>query len=301
MDPAVRIHFAFPLAGVADPEPVFLTAQSERRGCAFCDRSEPDAKFEKVAHVLPEAFGNHWLFSRDECDDCNAAGSKLERELSKFLLPDRLLSHVVTPQRRPELRFERRGSTATAVASAEKRQLALNLTHPDAPAGAADVIRARYRDDGTFEISFKQPAVDLHAVARALARMGLFVTGTASAAGRCTLAWVRGEVQLVPRFMRLRFEVPTQRPLLVLYEVSAVDRWWPHVLVMHGFWGLAMGLPDDDYRVIPIEGSRPFLASLPFFISAEALDAGPLAKSEDERTFVVSYERVVRTIESVDP
>lgn len=39
--------------------------------CRFCGQTEPRA-FRNVAHTLPEAFGNKWVTSLDECDACNA-------------------------------------------------------------------------------------------------------------------------------------------------------------------------------------------------------------------------------------
>jgi hypothetical protein len=35
-------------------------------GCRFCGQTDPRA-FRNVAHTLPEAFGNKWVRSLDEC------------------------------------------------------------------------------------------------------------------------------------------------------------------------------------------------------------------------------------------
>lgn len=42
-----------------------------KRRCRFCGETDPRA-FRNVAHTLPEAFGNKWVTSLDECDACNA-------------------------------------------------------------------------------------------------------------------------------------------------------------------------------------------------------------------------------------
>ncbi|KAB2911677.1 MAG: HNH endonuclease [Kofleriaceae bacterium] len=54
----------------------------ERHVCRFCGNTDP-RRFRQRAHTFPEALGNHWVISRDECDDCNAKFSKYEDALVK--------------------------------------------------------------------------------------------------------------------------------------------------------------------------------------------------------------------------
>lgn len=51
----------------------------DKGACRFCGTRE-SSRFRKLAHTMPEALGNKWIFSRDECDDCNT---------QKFSLPSR--------------------------------------------------------------------------------------------------------------------------------------------------------------------------------------------------------------------
>lgn len=55
--------------------------------CRFCSGRKPQAEFRNVAHTFPEALGNKWMVSLDECDACN----------TKFQLYDDALAKAVSP------------------------------------------------------------------------------------------------------------------------------------------------------------------------------------------------------------
>ncbi len=58
---------------------------AEPRVCRFCGKREPDVSFIKIAHVIPESTGNHFLASYYECDSCNGKfGRQLESEYANF-------------------------------------------------------------------------------------------------------------------------------------------------------------------------------------------------------------------------
>jgi hypothetical protein len=48
--------------------------------CRFCGGKDP-SRFRNRAHTIPEGLGNKWIFSNDECDDCNANFSLYESSL----------------------------------------------------------------------------------------------------------------------------------------------------------------------------------------------------------------------------
>lgn len=54
--------------------------------CRFCGNDDR-RKFRTKAHIFPEALGNKWVFSDDECDDCNARFSVYEDALIKAVGP----------------------------------------------------------------------------------------------------------------------------------------------------------------------------------------------------------------------
>jgi hypothetical protein len=54
--------------------------------CRFCGSSDR-TRFRKTAHTIPEALGNKWVFSKDECDNCNATFSRYEDALANSISP----------------------------------------------------------------------------------------------------------------------------------------------------------------------------------------------------------------------
>lgn len=55
--------------------------------CRYCGTRDA-LLFRKLAHTLPEALGNKWIFSRDECDRCNGEIFSLyDEELTKAVSP----------------------------------------------------------------------------------------------------------------------------------------------------------------------------------------------------------------------
>jgi len=55
-----------------------------RGRCRFCGETDSSA-FRSVAHALPEAFGNKWVTSLDECDVCNARFGAFDDALAKSM------------------------------------------------------------------------------------------------------------------------------------------------------------------------------------------------------------------------
>lgn len=49
--------------------------------CRYCHTNDPK-RFRKEAHTLAEGLGNKWVFSLDECDDCNNRFSRYEGALT---------------------------------------------------------------------------------------------------------------------------------------------------------------------------------------------------------------------------
>jgi hypothetical protein len=58
----------------------------KRGRCRFCG-TDDRRKFKKTAHTFPEALGNKWVFSLDECGDCNHRFGIYESELVSSVGP----------------------------------------------------------------------------------------------------------------------------------------------------------------------------------------------------------------------
>lgn len=54
--------------------------------CRYCSEADP-ARFRTVAHAFPEALGNKWVISRDECDHCNQIFSKYDDAIARAVSP----------------------------------------------------------------------------------------------------------------------------------------------------------------------------------------------------------------------
>lgn len=55
--------------------------------CRYCGTTDP-AQFRSKSHTFPEALGNKWVVSRDECDTCNKKTfSQYDDELAKAISP----------------------------------------------------------------------------------------------------------------------------------------------------------------------------------------------------------------------
>lgn len=54
--------------------------------CRYCGETDP-AHFRMMAHAFPEALGNKWVISRDECDSCNQIFSKYDDAIARAVSP----------------------------------------------------------------------------------------------------------------------------------------------------------------------------------------------------------------------
>jgi hypothetical protein len=68
--------------------------EADRR-CRFCGLGDPPAKFEELAHGLPDFLGNLSIISMNECDGCNDYfGKGCEDHLSKATMLHRTLAGI---------------------------------------------------------------------------------------------------------------------------------------------------------------------------------------------------------------
>lgn len=61
-------------------------ALGKKGSCRFCGETDPK-RFRKIAHTFPEALGNKWITSLDECDICNDLFSTYEDAIAKAVSP----------------------------------------------------------------------------------------------------------------------------------------------------------------------------------------------------------------------
>lgn len=57
-----------------------------KRICRYCNKTNPEVSFKKVAHSISEALGNKKIITNDECDTCNEKfGTGIENDLILYL------------------------------------------------------------------------------------------------------------------------------------------------------------------------------------------------------------------------
>ena len=88
------------------PTSLRLGKQNSRGAAAFCLRGPAQAKFDAVAHVIPEQLGTGSLTTFDECDVCNQiAGRDYESDLGNMLIGERAIS--MTPTKKGTAKLKR--------------------------------------------------------------------------------------------------------------------------------------------------------------------------------------------------
>jgi hypothetical protein len=191
-------------------------AHTTPRSCLFCGRTKPVATFKKIAHIVPAAFGNRSLFSLDECDGCNARAGKLfENDLVNSLTPERALWGLRSRRGRVKHSISGLSSVSSSGLSSN-----IYVDSDDPSVTVSEVI------DGGFEVYISGRKYRPMAVAKALARMALFVL----APNDCQsvdwmFAWLRGEVEWLPTYADMFVSGPHHPDyMLKIYRTHTADR-----------------------------------------------------------------------------
>ena len=171
-------------AGAGRPQR--FTGPPERRICAICGRSSSEASFKKVAHLIPEAFGNKSLFTNEECDECNAHhGSSSDEQLAMMWNADRVLSCI--PGKKGRVRAAAR-SGSSYIGSKDDPDIVDIVQKP-----ADDSVLITQNPD-SVQIVFPQVRYKPMSALRSVARMA-YLTLHPNVRSRCTvtLDWIRDE------------------------------------------------------------------------------------------------------------
>lgn len=124
--------------------------------CRYCGKSQPDVTFKKQAHAFPEATGNKWLFSLDECDTCNDTfGRVIEDDFGKFSSPWRVMGRI-------------RGKNGVPSYKASDRNLRIDVEN------TGDVRMSAHVDDPRFTIDDVNRRFTIHFERQPYTPMGVF-------------------------------------------------------------------------------------------------------------------------------
>ncbi|MFN8579282.1 MAG: HNH endonuclease [Candidatus Sericytochromatia bacterium] len=70
------------------------TILGSKKVCSFCGESNPKNLTDEI-HVIPASFGNRWLFSIEECNECNKKfGRNFEQNLAEMFAANRIFSSI---------------------------------------------------------------------------------------------------------------------------------------------------------------------------------------------------------------
>jgi len=185
--------------------------------CRFCRRGHPEVKFKKRnAHAIPEALGNKLIFCNDECPDCNATLSRIDKELAEYL-----------KYRRSEGRIRNKKGKIIKVCGH-------NFSH-DGSAGKLKISRLAILKETESKYYVKlegaEPITHL-GIYKALAKIAIdLMPRDLVNEFQSTIDWIKGEF------------VPQKLPnVFYIYQSSSVSQPLVHLFVRHDET-LSLGLP----------------------------------------------------------
>jgi HNH endonuclease len=172
------------------------------RACRYCEKSAPDVSFKHEAHSLPHFIGNRWIFSWDECDECNRHFNvSLEDHLAKYLGPLRTITRIKGKKGVPSYKTKDKKSGIDANAAG------LDIKHPP----GAPIIRDSGESKEAVITMERQPYIPLAAY-KSFVKMALSVMPpTEFAECRHLREWIMNPVH--------SFESFQFRPLMVMQQL----------------------------------------------------------------------------------
>ena len=218
----------------------YSLAGTAPRRCRFCLQEEPDVRFRKDAHVIPQGFDGDTLTTRNECDGCNQDfGHRLDDQLVRFFAPYRPLAGV-SGRKGKGVKHKLRDDGTAWISSGGRgtTEVAIQLSETD------NSVRIEDHPDGGKLLRVRVPTYRPVNVGRALARMGLnFLLQDELAAFDYIREWVRGDdgahlpamkAVKVPYMARSALGLSVFRrrrdaavpPLIVSFTLASVTLFW---------------------------------------------------------------------------
>lgn len=242
------------------------------RICRFCNKSEKEVTFRKVAHACPELLGQNNLIIYDECDLCNEKFSKYESHLSKFFLPYLTMVGVKGKRKIPDFqsRTENRDEkTRTYVKYTKEGKVNLILNSLD-----------DYKVDEvnkTISIRFRNPAIVPLYVYKSLLKIGLsFLTQDKIQKYQILFDWLQQNVETEIDFFSTLFitkltDKKFAKPFVELYEAKNVFTdigFYPELTLVISFANIVaqIYLPlSSSFDYSKSKGKSPTLELYPAF------------------------------------
>lgn len=175
------------------PDKVFLGPPKPNRKCFFCGLNESETTFKNDSHVIPEGLGNKYLFSNEECYDCNQkAGKEIENEFIKACEPYRLFSKHTGKTGQSKLKKIGIDSYFKGMTAQKPLEVV-----------PKDDVEKIFKEEADQKLSLRIP-VNTHrpiSIPKELARLGFFVSPELRTPELDHLRkWINGELDILPAF-----------------------------------------------------------------------------------------------------
>jgi len=199
-----------------------------KRVCRFCNKSNGDVSFKKIAHSISEALGNKKIITNDECDTCNEKfGTGIENDLILYLNLYRNVFGIQGKNGIPKLKGKNFEIENKGKGTIEIKQI---LTDQE--------INDPNRDDFKIKLESTQ-RITAQNIYKTLSKYALGVINRAQIVNFTdTIAWINGTKDLdnIPKVAMLTsYDLFTTHPKLMVYLRKTNDYKLPYAVAEFRF------------------------------------------------------------------
>ena len=213
------------------------------RACRFCKRYSDSTSFKKLAHVIPASLGNRYLFTHEECDECNQSSGQHEDSFAKVVQVPRALGNSRTGSQAHSKYKTNYGSTIESGVGGTNRQVNYRPGDPQ--------MKVEQFEDGTLRIYAESQKLNHKNTGKALARLALHVMPENHLHKLDHLRqWVIGNSEVVFPFFYYIAPVEGQmrKTRLTLYKRERNDEGLAPFLLVFTYKVLIFVMPIPNYR-----------------------------------------------------
>jgi len=168
---------------------IYLGKNKEKK-CCICTRKEPKATFKQKAHIIPASFGNRWLFSQEECDECNMRfGKKYENELASMFSSLRTIGRIRKRKGYPKIRVPK----TTSCMQSGKKLITISMINGEGN------FEFKQLEDNTLSLSVPAPPYyPIDAIKSIAHTLWLVLDERKRTKYKSILKWITNEIQMFP-------------------------------------------------------------------------------------------------------
>lgn len=185
-----RLVYNYEFKLINKNQKLIFTRSVTPRKCCICNRTEPLVSFKRKNHVIPVAFGNKWLYTQEECNDCNQKyGKKFENELANMFSAQKLIGKVPKRKGFPKIRIPKRESFMRVV----NNDIAVSIKNSEREFAFRELNHA------TISLSIPVPPYyPIRAIKSIAHTLWLILNDYRRAQYKGILKWMKGDVMVIP-------------------------------------------------------------------------------------------------------